>query len=301
MSLSPTTRRGFTLVELLVVIGIIALLISILLPSLSRARDNARNIVCQSNLRQQMQAITMYVNDADGTMPYARNYEWEVRATPGWGSVEAYPPATYMQEPDMMQPYLGASLQGENGNGDDLYWPEVLKCPVARGQGPLWVSDDPNATHYRYNVSAIIDDFNADNGRPTVKKIVQARSATDAMVQYDIFFGDWLTGGRQVNGEAAKWGTTVPSHGDHDPVVNAAYLDGHVGGLSLEELAYRMPGNTFYGGNGEYSPPGLNGQFGRNVNPFFNIGWFKPADVIARANAESDQLPDEYDVPLSNP
>jgi len=66
---SARNSRGFTLVELLVVISIIALLISILLPSLRSAREQAKLVVCKANIRSLAQATNVYLADGEGRTP----------------------------------------------------------------------------------------------------------------------------------------------------------------------------------------------------------------------------------------
>src|SRR5689334_3853095 len=84
MSVGKHKRGAFTLVELLVVIGIIALLISILLPSLNKAKQAANSVACQSNLRQVGNGLVMYAAQSRGMAPWGAVYDAET--SPGvWG------------------------------------------------------------------------------------------------------------------------------------------------------------------------------------------------------------------------
>ncbi len=84
------STRGFTIIELLVVISIIALLIGILLPAVGKARDNARVSVSKSNLRQMGVAMHSYASD------WADRQYTPVRDTLGvYGSVSQYNSQVY--------------------------------------------------------------------------------------------------------------------------------------------------------------------------------------------------------------
>ncbi|MFQ5490505.1 MAG: type II secretion system protein [Phycisphaerae bacterium] len=111
-------RRAFTLVELLVTISIIALLMAILLPSLRRARWQARRAVCQSNLRQIAIAWHAYLQDHNDAF-----YQWP-NAQINYGGRQG---ATNRYQTDKpLNPYFGEPLRAHTGA-------EVFRCPSDNG------------------------------------------------------------------------------------------------------------------------------------------------------------------------
>jgi len=146
-------REGFTLIELLVVVAIIALLISMLMPALGRAMDAARDIVCQSQMRQIMQGANMYALD-EGSYFYEKNL-WFDRD----GNLHPGEIATWR--------WLLAEFHGfgEGSTGSGAQWDpdvttraDVFECPSARHEpfARPWYAGDI-ASHYHINTDLYSD------------------------------------------------------------------------------------------------------------------------------------------------
>ena len=130
-------RSGFTLVELLVVIGIIAVLIGILLPVLSRARQQAQVTKCTALLREITSASIMYANDNKGYLPPLRQYRGDRNVPGGFG---AFANAGVLQTNDW---------QNAREIGANIGRLVALKYLGGRGVPRDWTSGDaPPAPYY---------------------------------------------------------------------------------------------------------------------------------------------------------
>jgi prepilin-type N-terminal cleavage/methylation domain-containing protein/prepilin-type processing-associated H-X9-DG protein len=102
--------RGFTLTELLAVLAVIVLLAALLFPVLARAREQARQAACLSNLRQIAMAHLLYLQDWDERFPSWRQegppQVASVRAAPPRANLDAEPPRAGVYWTELLQPYL---------------------------------------------------------------------------------------------------------------------------------------------------------------------------------------------------
>ena len=118
-------KKAFTLVELLVVIGIIAVLIAILLPALNRARGSANMVTCESNFRQIYTAITFYVHENKGLLP------WSSRNDPSYWGPQGTNAITFIK----LSQLLGTKFEDE---ARDTLNPAFLCTDVQRSGGVMW-------------------------------------------------------------------------------------------------------------------------------------------------------------------
>ena len=167
---SRSVRPAFTLVELLVVIGIIALLISILLPSLNSARRSANTVKCLSNQRQFGQAVTFFTQEHKGWMPKAwyndypepafvgnRNADWGFR-NPLWGWDSVMYKYTDGAS-DIFRCPSDATDYTRGAWNDNGNYPDASVTPPNPGPTPQELKTDNLAASYRWNTSNLEVDW----------------------------------------------------------------------------------------------------------------------------------------------
>jgi prepilin-type N-terminal cleavage/methylation domain-containing protein/prepilin-type processing-associated H-X9-DG protein len=219
--ISRRVRSGFTLVELLVVIGIIALLISILLPSLSRAREQGKQVKCLSNLRQLGMALVTYTNENKGRYPFHADI----------GGMYPEDWIFWQASRDLKE----SALYRHVGSSD----PEVFRCP---SDDPL---NRPRVLTEPYRYTYTLNYLFASNGpRKPMFATVRNPTAKIVLVEEDeasLDDGNWhpqLVGSSVENFLAIRHDRRPTQNGvgfDDESRGNVAFADGHGSLISRRE------------------------------------------------------------------
>jgi prepilin-type processing-associated H-X9-DG protein/prepilin-type N-terminal cleavage/methylation domain-containing protein len=192
MDRSGRERGGFTLVELLIVIGIIALLVGILLPALNKARAAAQTVQCASNLRQWGVGLQMYVDENQGLMPFkgCKGYDNTtdiIGPSNGAPLGIAEPSIWYNALPPLtgVKTYYQMMLDAQNGVQPlpSFGSNSLFICPSATGVGTNDPSTnggdlvDPNGQGYDY----WMQDGNAGPTQKATNELKSAKASASTM------------------------------------------------------------------------------------------------------------------------
>jgi prepilin-type N-terminal cleavage/methylation domain-containing protein len=173
------SRRGFTLVELLVVIAIIGVLVALLLPAVQAAREAARRMKCQNNLKQFGLAMHSY-HDTYGRMPAAYYRIWppvtgsSTFGTPGWGWGTMILPRIEQQALFEQMSVMTLSLDGSAATKIPAQTPlTVFRCPSDTGK-------KNNSNRWEYATSNYVAVFGSLYDQASVGQPVVAGSVPGA-------------------------------------------------------------------------------------------------------------------------